>query len=193
MLSEMQSKLQKRKEKVDKEAYVVQTPENALPPTGQTIKPTSSTPLRGWTPPVDYGPRRASRDSGRDSWTPTSDYDPDRRVSVDFSQYRKVSVDLERKEELSLAKAVRKSSVKMLGRGSPSTFEQNPEETVIQPPPPHTHIPPPSPVVMRYWKQCSSTDVTIDSDKSNDEDKNGKNEKIVDKKIVNFILFRSIG
>jgi len=177
MLSEMQSKLQKRKEKVDKEAYVVQTPENALPPTGQSIKPTSSTPLRGWTPPVDYGPRRASRDSGRDSWTPTSDYDPERRVSVDFSQYRKVSVDLERKEELSLAKAVRKSSVKMLGRGSPSTFEQNPEETVIQPPPPHTHIPPPSPVVMRYWKQCSSTDVTIDSDKSNDEDKNGQSDE----------------
>jgi len=177
MLSEMQSKLQKRKEKVDKEAYVVQTPENALPPTGQTIKPTSSTPLRGWTPPVDYGPRRASRDSGRDSWTPSSDYDPERRVSVDFSQYRKVSVDLERKEELSLAKAVRKSSVKMLGRGSPSMFEQNPEETVIQPPPPATHIPPPSPVVMRYWKQCSSTDVTIDSDKSNDEDKNGQSDE----------------
>jgi len=191
MLSEMQSKLQKRKEKVDKEAYVVQTPESALPPSGPKVRPLSnatdgnrksSTPLRGWTPPVDYGPRRASRDSGRDSWTPTSDYDPERRVSVDYSQYRKVSVDLERKEELSLAKAVRKSSVKMLGRGSPSMFEQNQEETVIRNPkeiiPQQTlNIPPPSPVVMRYWKQCSSTDITIDTDKSIDDDNNGQSDE----------------
>jgi hypothetical protein len=186
MLSEMQSKLQKRREKVDKEAYVVQTPENALPPTGHKAKHTytndvtrkSSTPLRGWTPPVDYGPRRASKDSGRDSWTPTSDYDPNRRISVDYSQYRKVSVDLERKEELCLAKAVRKSSVKMLGRCSPSMFDPNVEEAVIQPmqdaPPPQANIPPPSPVVMRYWKQCSSADDTIDTDNANDDDKYGK-------------------
>jgi len=189
MLSEMQSKLQKRREKVDKEAYVVQTPENALPPTGHKPRHTytndvtrkSSTPLRGWTPPVDYGPRRASKDSGRDSWTPTSDYDPNRRISVDYSQYRKVSVDLERKEELCLAKAVRKSSVKMLGRGSPSMFDPNVEETVIQSiqdtPPPQANIPPPSPVVMRYWKQCSSADDTIDTDKDNDDDKNGQSDE----------------
>eukprot|EP00092_Neocalanus_flemingeri_P012070 GFUD01013013.1.p1 GENE.GFUD01013013.1~~GFUD01013013.1.p1 ORF type:complete len:1302 (+),score=446.81 GFUD01013013.1:135-4040(+) len=192
IISEMQSKLAKRRDKVDKEAYVVETPESALPPTGQKPRPVSgtegnrksSTPLsRGWTPPVDYGPRGVSKDSGRDSWTPTSDYDPQRKVSVDYSQYRKVSVDLERKEELSLAKAVRKSSVKMLGRGSPSIFEQN-VEAVIQPtketPPPQTNVPPPSPVVMRYcWKQCSSTaDDTIDTidteNENDDDDKNGQ-------------------
>jgi len=190
IIGEMQSKLAKRREKVDKEAYVVQTPESALPPTGQKPRPLScttdgnrksSTPLsRGWTPPIDYGPRRMSKDSGRDSWTPTSDYDPQSRVSVDYSQYRKVSVDQERKEELCLAKAVRKSSVKMLGRASPSMFEPN-VEAVIQPmketPSPQANIPPPSPVVMRYWKQCSSTadDDTIDSKIENDDDdKNGQ-------------------
>ena len=36
-----------------------------------------------------------------------------RRVSVDYSHYRRVSVDMDRKEELALAKAVRKSSVKI--------------------------------------------------------------------------------
>jgi len=188
MLSEMQSKLQKRKEKVDKEAYVVQTPETTLPPIGQKARPVSytadgnrksSTPLRGWTPPVDHGPRRASKDSG--CWTPTSEYDPERRVSVDYSQYRKVSVDLERKEELCLAKAVRKSSVKMLGRGSPSMFESNQEETVIQPPQENTplpaNIPPPSSVVMRYWKQCSTTDVSEDTENSNGDDNKGQSDE----------------
>jgi len=186
IISEMQLKLAKRRDKVDKEAYVVETPESALPPTGHKPRPLScttdvnrksSTPLsRGWTPPVDYGPRRMSKDSGRDSWTPTSDYDPQRKISVDYSQYRKVSVDQERKEELCLAKAVRKSSVKMLGRASPSIFEPN-TETVIQPmketSQPFENIPPPSPVVMRYWKQCSSTaDDTIDTNNEADDDDN---------------------
>jgi len=188
MLSEMQSKLQKRKEKVDKEAYVVQTPENALPPTGPKQKPPlhstdrkSSTPMRGWTPPVDYGARRASKDSGRDSWTPTSEYEGQRRISVDYSQYRKVSVDLDRKEELCLAKAIRKSSAKMLGRTSPSVFDSNSEENITQskklttPPPVAMNIPPPSPVVMRYWKQCSNGGIENDDDV--DIDKNGKKTK----------------
>ena len=170
MLNEMQSKLQKRKEKVDKEAYVVQTPENALPPTG----------LRGRSPSTEGdGGRRYSRDSGRHSWTPCSDYDPQRRISVDYSQYRKVSVDLDRKEELRIAKAVRKSSAKILGRGSPSMFEQGCNETVIKPvgesPIPQANIPPPSPVVMRYWKQCSSGAME-DTENNNDEDESGKHK-----------------
>jgi len=188
MLSEMQSKLQKRKEKVDKEAYVVQTPENALPPTGPKQKPPlhstdrkSSTPLRGWTPPVDFGARRASKDSGRDSWTPTAEYEGHGRISVDYSQYRKVSVDLDRKEELCLAKAIRKSSAKMLGRTSPSVFESNSEENEMQskklttPPPAAVNIPPPSPVVMRYWKQCSNGG--IENDDVVDIDKNGQSDE----------------
>ena len=53
-----------------------------------------------------------SKDSGRCSLTPSVDGDT-RRVSVDYSHYRRVSVDMDRKEELALAKAVRKSSVKI--------------------------------------------------------------------------------
>ena len=53
-----------------------------------------------------------SRDSGRCSLTPSVDGDP-RRYSVDYSHYRPVSVDMDRKEELALAKDVRKSSVKI--------------------------------------------------------------------------------
>ena len=64
----------------------------------------------------DYSPgsshRRMSKDSGRCSLTPSVDGDT-RRVSVDYSHYRRVSVDMDRKEELALAKAVRKSSVKI--------------------------------------------------------------------------------
>ena len=53
-----------------------------------------------------------SKDSGRCSLTPSVDGDT-RRLSVDYSNYRRVSVDMDRKEELALAKAVRKSSVKI--------------------------------------------------------------------------------
>ena len=64
----------------------------------------------------EYSPgsshRRMSKDSGRCSLTPSVDGDT-RRVSVDYSHYRRVSVDMDRKEELALAKAVRKSSVKI--------------------------------------------------------------------------------
>merc|ERR1711970_1617119 len=67
----------------------------------------------------------------------------------------------------------------MLGRGSPSMFEPNQEETVIHPPQETTpaNIPPPSSVVMRYWKQCSTTDASEDTENSNGEDKNGQSDE----------------
>ena len=50
------------------------------------------------------GDRRLSRDSGRYSLTPSVD-----GVEVDYSHYPRVSVDRDRKEELALAKEVRRS------------------------------------------------------------------------------------
>ena len=155
-LNEMQSKLSRRKDKVDAESYVVETPDHlvvveSLPPAGPRRERD--------TPPTDYSPfmqRRSSKDSGRFSLTPSCD--------GDFTQYRRVSVDLERKEELILAKQVRKSSAKMLGSSrSPCSWEQNresPSTKSIEDSPSETptNVPEASPVVMRYWKQCAGDD-----------------------------------
>merc|ERR1711970_706721 len=67
----------------------------------------------------------------------------------------------------------------MLGRGSPSMFEPNQEETVIHPPQETTpaNIPPPSSVVMRYWKQCSTTDASEDTENSNGDDNKGQSDE----------------
>merc|ERR1712211_47478 len=66
-----------------------------------------------------------------------------------------MSVDVERKEELMLAKQVRTSSVKILRMSpGPATDEsaQEPKKdfSVASP-----NVVPPSPVVMRYWNQCT--------------------------------------
>ena len=153
-LNEMQSKLSRRKDKVDAESYVVETPDHlvveSLPPSGARRERD--------TPPTDFSPfmqRRSSKDSGRFSLTPSCD--------GDFTQYRRVSVDLERKEELILAKQVRKSSAKMLSSSrSPCSWEQSMESPSksIQDSPSETpiNVPEASPVVMRYWKQCAGAD-----------------------------------
>ena len=175
-INEMQSKLSKRKDKVDAESYVVETPDHlvveSLPPSG----------ARRETPPTDYSPfmqRRSSKDSGRFSMTPSCDGEPNRRFSMDFNQYRRVSVDLERKEELILAKQVRKSSAKIL-RASPCSWEQNvespsksKEDSPSEPPP---NVPEASPVVMRYWKQCSGA--VNDGNEVDDEDDNDQGENV---------------
>ena len=169
-INEMQSKLSKRKNKVDAESYVVETPDHlveSLPPSG---------PRRDRdTPPTDYSPfmqRRTSKDSGRFSLTPSCD--------GDFTQYRRVSVDLERKEELILAKQVRKSSAKMLRTSSsPCSWEQNMESPPAKsiedsPSETPTNVPEASPVVMRYWRQCAGADSEekeVDGANDNDEGK----------------------
>ena len=92
---------------MDAESYVVETPDHlvveTLPPSGRAGDGDNS-------PGASH--RRMSKDSGRASLTPSVDGDT-RRLSVDYSHYRRVSVDMDRKEELALAKAVRKSSVKI--------------------------------------------------------------------------------
>ena len=177
-LSEIQNKLSKRRDKVDAEAYVVETPDHlvmveTLPPSGH---------LRSHDSDYSPGQRRMSKDSGRCSLTPSIDGDGQRRYSVDYSQYRRVSVDMERKEELRLAKEVRKSSVKIV-RGSPTMWDSDhgsgSETPTLKDGSPETvsHLPPASPVVMRYWKQCAGADqedeaqeiVTDDNDQGNDK------------------------
>ena len=176
-LNEMQSKLSRRKDKVDAESYVVETPDHlvveSLPPSGARRERD--------TPPTDFSPfmqRRSSKDSGRFSLTPSCD--------GDFTQYRRVSVDLERKEELILAKQVRKSSAKMLSSSrSPCSWEQSMESPSksIQDSPSETpiNVPEASPVVMRYWKQCAGADGEEneavdenDNDQGKDKDKLNK-------------------
>ena len=170
-LNEMQSKLSRRKDKVDAESYVVETPDHlvveSLPPSGARRERD--------TPPTDFSPfmqRRSSKDSGRFSLTPSCD--------GDFTQYRRVSVDLERKEELILAKQVRKSSAKMLRSSrSPCSWEQNRESPSTQsmedsPSETPTNVPEASPVVMRYWKQCAGADseeTDVDDENDNDQGK----------------------
>ena len=173
-INEMQSKLSKRKNKVDAESYVVETPDHLV--AVETSAPSGS---RRETPPTDYSPfmqRRSSKDSGRCSMTPSCDGDPQRRFSVDFNQYRRVSVDLERKEELILAKQVRKSSAKML-RSSPASWEQHVESpsSKIKAESPSevvSDVPEASPVVMRYWKQCAGADT--EEKQTDDENDNEK-------------------
>ena len=170
-LSEIQTKLTKRRDKVDAESYVVETPDHlvvveTLPPSGHV--------RNGDT--LDY--RRMSKDSGRCSLTPSLDGDGQRRYSVDYSQYRRVSVDHDRKEELILAKEVRKSSVKMM-RASPSPSSDFSDSATLKdssqsPETIPSNLPPPSPVVMRYWKQCAGA---IDDDDENPDEGRDENDE----------------
>ena len=172
---------------MDAESYVVETPDHlvmleSLPPSGRSggDHGTSSS---------DHSPfpghRRMSKDSGRCSLTPTSDFDPQRRYSVDYSQYRHVSVDLERKEELTLAKEVRKSSVKMM-RASPS-WDSGDSQGDVTPTPANDQSPaetvPASPVVMRYWRQCAGAEDDEDTwqeDSGNDDNDQGNSNILTD-------------
>ena len=168
-INEMQSKLSKRKNKVDAESYVVETPDHLVVVDRRDTPPTDCSP---------FMPRRSSKDSGRCSMTPSCDGDTHRRFSVDFNQYRRVSVDLERKEELILAKQVRKSSAKIL-RSSPSSWEQNTESAPAHPTEESpseipTDVPEASPVVMRYWKQCAGAD--SEENDVNEEDDNDQGD-----------------
>ena len=130
---------------MDAEAYVSEGPDPVilppeppsprLPPSG-VRKPSSAS--------IDSG-RGASIESGLNS-----------RNSLEPGGYARVTVDQERKEELMMAKAVRRSSAKMLGRDpSPNPGLDQPQSPVtVEEASPG---PPPSQVVMRYWNQCSST------------------------------------
>ena len=145
LVSEMEGRLANRRNKVDAEAYVSEGPDPVvvppeppsprLPPSG-VRKPSSAS--------MDSG-RGASIESGLNS-----------RNSLEPGGYARVPVDQERKEELMMAKAVRRSSAKMLSRDpSPNLGLEQPQSpvTVVEAAP----APPPSQVVMRYWNQCSST------------------------------------
>ena len=145
LVSEMENRLAKRRNKVDQEAYVSEGPDPVLPPPEPVCLPPSGA----------RKPSVASVDSGRGGSVESTS-----RNSLEPGGYARVSVDQERKEELMLAKAVRRSSAKMLGRdASPNSFTSPIESppTVKQDVSPSSSLPPPSPVVMRYWKQCSST------------------------------------
>jgi len=191
IIDEMQNKLAARRAKVDKESEPVPAPNIGKPPRpasyaeGRKISAPAGPPSRGYTPPVDYGPsrgrtpsdfgaewtpvlnRKFSQDSGvqsrEHSWTP-----PATR-----SQYRRVSVDMERKEELMLAKQVRSSSVKIL-RMSPAPdsdalIAQKKEERFDVP---NSSVPPPSAVVLRYWNQCTDGTPSTNEDQTKDEESN---------------------
>lgn len=147
MMSEMENRLAKRRDKVDKESYVSEGPDPVIitPPEPICLPP--SGPRAG---PGARKPSTASLDSGRGGSVD----------SLEPGGYTRVSVDRERKEELLMAKAVRRSSAKMLGRScSPMSVSpgDSPVTVMEATPPPQANLPPPSPVVMRYWKQCSST------------------------------------
>merc|ERR1719447_1180909 len=142
LVSEMENRLAKRRNKVDQEAYVSEGPDPVLPPPEPVCLPPS-------------GARKPSVASGRGGSVESTS-----RNSLEPGGYARVSVDQERKEELMLAKAVRRSSAKMLGRDASANSFTSPIEsppTVKQDVSPSSSLPPPSPVVMRYWKQCSST------------------------------------
>jgi len=145
LVSEMEGKLAKRRNKVDQEAYVSEGPDPVLPPPEPVCLP----------PTGARKPSVASVDSGRGA-----SIESNSRNSLEPGGYARVSVDQERKEELMLAKAVRRSSAKMLTRDASPNSLTSPIEsplTVKQEVSPASSLPPPSPVVMRYWKQCSST------------------------------------
>jgi len=145
LVSEMEGMLAKRRNKVDQEAYVSEGPDPVLPPPEPVCLP----------PTGARKPSVASVDSGRGA-----SIESNSRNSLEPGGYARVSVDQERKEELMLAKAVRRSSAKMLNRDASPNSLTSPIEsplTVKQEVSPASSLPPPSPVVMRYWKQCSST------------------------------------
>jgi hypothetical protein len=144
LMSEMENRLAMRRDKVDAEAYVSEGPDPVAPPPEPACLPPSGAHRK---------PSTASVDSGRGSLEPglTS------RSSLEPGGYARVTVDQERKEELMLAKAVRRSSAKMLGRDpSPSQCSESPE-TVKEATPGPGSVEPASQVVLRYWQQCSST------------------------------------
>ena len=117
------------------------------------------------------GDRRLSRDSGRYSLTPSVD-----GVEVDYSHYPRVSVDRDRKEELALAKEVRRSSVKMRrcsGASSGTVWDSGDSTPRAEESPETVPGPgqqqPPSPVVMRYWKQCAGAEEDEDTEHAGDD------------------------
>jgi len=144
LVSEMEGKLAKRRNKVDQEAYVSEGPDPVLPPPEPVCLP----------PTGARKPSVASVDSGRGA-----SIESNSRNSLEPGGYARVSVDQERKEELMLAKAVRRSSAKMLTRDASPNSLTSPIESplTVKEVSPASSLPPPSPVVMRYWKQCSST------------------------------------
>ena len=143
LVSEMEGMLAKRRSKVDQEAYVSEGPDPVLPPPEPVCLP----------PTGARKPSVASVDSGRGA-----SIESNSRNSLEPGGYARVSVDQERKEELMLAKAVRRSSAKMLARdASPNSMTSPIESPVTVKQEVSSSLPPPSSVVMRYWKQCSST------------------------------------
>jgi len=151
LMSEMGALLAKRRDKVDKESYVSEGPDPVKVPELVCLPPS--------------GPRKPSTtsiDSGRGE-----SVEPTRQNSQEPGGYSRVSVDRDRKEELKMAKAVRQSSAKILGRASPgpnwvpNTPSTAPSPVTVKQEEDTVPGLAPSPVVMRYWKQCSSS--TADS------------------------------
>jgi len=151
LMSEMGALLAKRRDKVDKESYVSEGPDPVKVPELVCLPPS--------------GPRKPSTtsiDSGRGE-----SVEPTRQNSQEPGGYSRVSVDRDRKEELKMAKAVRQSSAKILGRASPgpnwvpNTPSTAPSPVTVKQEEDTVPALAPSPVVMRYWKQCSSS--TADS------------------------------
>jgi len=175
IIDEMQNKLAARRAKVDKESEPVSAPNIGKPPRpvstsyaeGRKFSAPAGPPSRGYTPPTDYGPARGRTpsDFGPD-WTPVLNrkYSQDSGVAsreqswtppTTRAQYRRVSVDMERKEELLLAKQVRSTSVKILrmSPGPDSAIQHQKKEEDFSSPNPN--VAPPSAVVLRYWNQCA--------------------------------------
>jgi len=203
VINEMQNKLAARRAKVDQESDTVPAPNIGRPPrSGQSgdkneRKVSLPTVTRGYTPPTSRG-RTPSMDFGAD-WTPVLNrkysqdsgvYTGSREMSgtppVTPNQYRRVSVDIERKEELMLAKQVRQNSVKIL-RMSPvngPSLQQQRESSVDElanvpvtsttcstSATPAPDVSSPSPIVMRYWNQCTGSDKAEESIDDTDETK----------------------
>jgi len=191
VIDEMQNKLAARRAKVDKESDTVPAPNIGRPPRPMGVgerkmsntlvnsTPPPTTPSRGRTPTTDFGPdwtpvlnRKFSQDSGiytasrEKSWTPPGQTRENSWTPpVTSNQYRRVSVDMERKEELMLAKQVRQNSVKIIRMSPVDGLLQNEDQMengvsevgeVCNTSVATNNITSASPIVMRYWNQCTT-------------------------------------
>merc|ERR1712198_295372 len=105
----------------------------------------------------EYHRRRMSKDSGRCSLTPSIDNDPQRRFSVESTQYRKISVD----------SCISKDQTER--NSSPNLWDSDGSET------PTIKDGASSPAVMRFWKNAAGADEEEGEQvEENDENNLGK-------------------
>ena len=114
---------------------------------------------------------------------------------MDYSHYPRVSVDRDRKEELALAKEVRRSSVKMRrcsGASSGTVWDSGDSTPRAEESPETVPGPgqqqPPSPVVMRYWKQCAGAEEDEDTEHAGDDIDQGQNSRYIRYYVVLYLF-----